>query len=461
MGQYQNVTESTAGNAALKPEKEAQMKQYRYTAAILSIIGMGLGQIYNRQFIKGLIFLAAYVVGIYYFVNNLAHALWGLITLGEKTQHLELVGKINKMVPGDHSIFLMVQGLITVFVFILYVVFYLANIKDAYQVAQLREQGKRSRNFIETLKYINENKFPQIIITPPLIFVFFFTILPLVFSVLIAFTNYSSPKHLPPASLVDWVGFDAFKDLLTLSRWKDTFFGVLQWNIIWAILATVTTFFGGFAVALLVQQPGIRFKSFWRTVFMIPFAIPGFVSLLIMRNMFNAQFGPINQYLKMLGLPAVPWLSDPTWAKATILLVNLWLGFPISMLLIIGILSTISRDLYEAAEVDGASSFQKFWMITFPSVMFSLAPILIGQFAGNVNNFNVIYLMTNGNPSNSNYQFAGHTDILITWLYKLSIDNGKYDFASVIGIFIFIMLASLSIWNFRRTRMFREEETYR
>jgi arabinogalactan oligomer/maltooligosaccharide transport system permease protein len=194
---------------------------------------------------------------------------------------------------------------------------------------------------------------------------------------------------------------------------------------------------------------------------MLPFAIPMFVSLLIMRNMFNSQFGPINQYLKFFGIDGAPWLSDPTWAKATILLVNMWLGFPVSMLLVIGILTTISRDLYEAAEVDGASAIQKFRKITFPSVMFALAPIVIGMFAGNINNFNVIYLMTNGNPVNSEYQFAGSTDILITWVYNLSINQGKYNFASVIGILIFIILASFSIYNFRRTKMFREEDLLR
>ncbi|MNE07556.1 Maltose transport system permease protein MalF [compost metagenome] len=129
-----------------------------------------------------------------------------------------------------------------------------------------------------------------------------------------------------------------------------------------------------------------------------------------------------------------------------------------SMLLIIGILTTISKELYQAAEVDGASAFQKFRMITFPSVMFSLSPILIGMFAGNVNSFSAIFLLTNGNPANSEYQFAGNTDILITWLYNLTMNQGNYNFASVIGIIIFIILATLSIWNVRRTRSFKEEE---
>jgi arabinogalactan oligomer / maltooligosaccharide transport system permease protein len=434
------------------------MNQTRKTATILSVLAMGLGQIYNRQYIKGILMLLLYGCGLYYIIFNLKEALWGIFTLGENAQHLELVGKIYKMVPGDHSIFLIVQALIVLFGLIVFVYMYIANIKDAYTTGKSREQGITPHTFIETVHYINQHKFPQFIIALPLVFVLFFTVLPLVFSVMIAFTNYSSPKHLPPANLIDWIGFDAFKELFTLSKWAKTFYGVFTWNVIWAILATLSTFFGGFAVALLVQNSRTRMKPLWRTIYILPFAIPSFVSYLVMRNMFNSQFGPINQYLKWFGIQGPSWLSDPTWAKATVLLVNLWHGYPISMLLIIGILTTISKELYQAADVDGASAFQQFKMITFPSVMFSLSPILIGMFAGNVNSFSAIFLLTNGNPANSEYQFAGSTDILITWLYNLTMNQGNYNFASVIGIIIFVILATLSIWNVRRTRSFTEEE---
>ncbi|MHA0857491.1 carbohydrate ABC transporter permease [Paenibacillus sp. CMAA1364] len=432
----------------------------RTIAPVLSAVIMGLGQIINRQYLKGLSMLLLFIMGLYYSMTNLGSALWGLYTLGEKAQHLEKVGRINKMVPGDHSIFLMVEGLIVLFLIMLFLIAYILNIRDAYKTAIEIEKGAQPKSFAQTLKDLGEENFPLLIISPQLIFLFFFTILPLIFSVLIAFTDYSSPKHIPPANLVNWIGFDTFKNLFTLSTWANTFYGVFVWTICWAILSTVSCFFGGFIIAVILQQKGIMFKKFFRTVYMLPFAIPGFVSLLIMRNLFNAQFGPINQYLKFFGIDGPAWLSDPTWAKATILLVNFWLGFPISMLMITGILTTISRDLYEAAEIDGANGFHKFRMITYPSVMFALSPILIGQFAGNFNNFNVIYLMTNGNPVNSEYQYAGHTDILITWLYSLSINNGKYNFASVIGIIIFIILASFSIYNFRRSRFYREEDTF-
>lgn len=421
---------------------------------------MGLGQLYNRQYVKGLSFLVFYVLAIVYAIKNLYHGLWGIITLGETKQKLVLVGKVYQKIPGDHSIFLMIEGLITIFVVLLTVYFLIMNILDAYKGGKLREEGKKLNGIADTLKFIVDKKFPHLIITLPLIFVFFFSVLPIIFSVLIAFTNYNR-THEPPGNLVDWQGFRAFKDLLGLSQWADTFLGVFSWTMIWAVLSTFTTFFGGFAVALLVQQKGIRLKSLFRAIYMVPFAIPSFLSLLIMRNLFNDEVGPINALLLKIGIVGPPWLSDPTWAKATIILVNFWLGFPLSMLLVIGILVTIPRDLYEAAEVDGASAFFKFKSITFPSVMFSLAPIVISQFMGNINNFNVIFLLTNGGPTNSQYQFAGHTDILITWLYGLSVTNARYNFAAVVSIFLFIIIAFFALVSFRRTRSFREDDMLR
>lgn len=136
----------------------------------------------------------------------------------------------------------------------------------------------------------------------------------------------------------------------------------------------------------------------------------------------------------------------------------MWVGIPVSMVLILGILTAIPKDLYEAADVDGASGFQKFKIITMPFILFSTAPILIMQFAGNINNFNVIFLLTNGDPVNGNYQYAGSTDLLVTWLYKLTLNNSKFNMSSAIGIIIFLLVASLSIWSYRRSRSYKEED---
>lgn len=419
---------------------------------------MGLGQIYNRQFIKGIIFLAVEALGLIYFINNLGRAIWGITTLGDTPNRLEKVNGIAKMVAGDHSIFIMIESLITLLFFVIILGAWYINIRDAYKIGAARDAGLESNTFKQTVRYILDYKFAQTFLILPSIGILFFTIMPIIFMIMLAFTNFAAPDHIPPAKLVDWVGFETFRNLLFLKTWSETFYGVLTWTIIWAVLSTVTTYFGGVLVALLVNQKGIRFKGFWRIILIVPYAVPQMISLLLMRNLFNGQFGPINQYLGYFGLGGLPWLTDPFWAKVTVILVNMWVGIPVSMLLVMGVLTTIPRDMYEAAEVDGATNYQKFRIITLPMILFSTAPTLIMQFAGNINNFNAIYLLTGGAPVNGNYQYAGSTDLLVTWLYKLTSDQNKNNMASAIGIIIFIIVAGFSLYNYRRTKSFKEED---
>ncbi|WP_258960918.1 carbohydrate ABC transporter permease [Paenibacillus aquistagni] len=452
---------SLDGSAQHRSPETAPHKEKENTgviAAILSGVFWGLGQCFNRQYVKGILFMLLEAMGLFYLINYLPRAVWGLYTLGETPSQMMKVGKLYKMVPGDHSIHLLIKGLITLLVLFVFIWVYVLIVRDALNVGRQRAKGDKPNNFVQSLVFVQEHKFAYLFLALPTAAVLFFTIMPIIFMILLAFTNYSAPDHIPPAKLVNWVGFQNFADLLQLGTWSGTFYGVLAWTIIWAILATVTCYFGGILVALLVQQAGIKFKTMWRTIFIIPYAIPQMLSFLIMRNMFNGEFGPINQYLSYFGLGKLPWLSDPFWAKVTVLLVNMWVGIPVTMVLVIGILTTIPRDMYEAAEVDGATAWHKFKAITMPMILYSTAPILIGQFAGNINNFNVIFLMTNGNPPNGEYQYAGSTDLLVTWLYKLTLDNNKFNIAAAIGIIIFIIVASLSIWSYRRTRSFREED---
>ncbi|MFD2612652.1 carbohydrate ABC transporter permease [Paenibacillus gansuensis] len=427
-------------------------------AALLSALSMGIGQLYNRQIAKGIAFLAVQIIYIYYIVTTLASNIAGLISLGDTPTKLKKVGKLYKNVPGDHSIFMMIYGLVAVIFILILIGLYIYNIRDAYRKGKLRDHGKPARTIVQSYRNLLQNSFPFVLLSLPTLGVLFFTIVPIIFMILMAFTNYSAPDHIPAKNLVDWVGFKTFHNLFYLKQWASTFYGVLTWTIIWAITATVTCYFGGIFVALLIQQKGIRFKGLWRSLFIIPYAIPQFISFLIMRNLLNYQFGPINQYFRYFGLDGLPWLNDPFWAKVTVILVNMWVGIPVSMVLVLGILTTIPKDLYEAAEVDGATDFQKFRNITFPFILFSTAPLLIMQFAGNINNFNVIYLLTKGLPANGDYAFAGSTDLLVTWLYKLTLDNQRYNFASAIGIIIFIIIASFSLWNYRRSRSFKEED---
>ncbi|MED2737371.1 sugar ABC transporter permease [Bacillus toyonensis] len=437
-------------------ETTQKARSHSTIAALLSGVWMGLGQLYNRQYLKGLFFILSELYLMLFWIPTLRHAMWGLITLGEQTQ--KRVG--FDTIAGDHSIYLMIEGFIGLIAIGIILFVYVMNVRDAYKVGKKRELGIEPNNLKQTYKNIIENGFAYLLLSPSILFVLFLVLLPNIFSIAIGFTNYSAPNHIPPKNLVDWVGFDSFISLFQLATWKDTFIGVFGWTVLWGILATVTTFFSGLFFAVILNQKGIRLKKFWRSIFILPWAVPQFVSILIFRNMFNGQFGPINQFLMDLGVISsnIPWLSDPLMSKITLVLVNMWFGFPFWMVLMSGVMTSIDKELYEAADVDGANAKQKFFKITLPIVLFSTAPLLIMQFAFNFNNFNVIYLLTEGGPANPDYIYAGHTDILISWIYKLTLDQSQFAMASVVSILIFIVVATISVWNFRRTKAFKEED---
>ena len=220
-------------------------------------------------------------------------------------------------------------------------------------------------------------------------------------------------------------------------------------------------FLFGIILALLINTKGLKYKAFWRTIFVITMAVPPFVSLLIMRNLLNGS-GPINALLLNWGLidSSIPFLTDPNWAKLTIIVVNMWIGIPATMLISTGIIQNLPEDQIEAARIDGANKWQIFKSITFPQILFVMTPALIQQFIGNINNFNVIYLLTGGGPANSNFYGAGSTDLLVTWLYKLTVDTMDYNLASVIGILIFILSAVFSLIAYTRTNYLRRRNLW-
>lgn len=429
------------------------MNQHSTKASVLSVIYSGLGQIYNGQRIKGILFIIIQTLFIFLTLPYVSSSLWGLYTLGDTPQRI--VG--GEIVHGDHSIFMMIYGIMALLVLLVFLAFYVFNIIDANKIGKMRDRGKPIMNFGTSMKNLFEKGFPYVLLSPAILFTITLTVTPLLFGILIAFTNYSAPHNLPPRNLVDWVGFRNFIDLIEMPFLRGTFLGIALWTFIWAILATVTTFFGGLIVAVIINRHGIRLKRFWRTIYILPWAMPGFISILIMRNMFNAQFGPINRYLEFIGLSGVPWFAEVDWARVTAIIVNLWMGFPYFMAMMSGVIAGISRELYEAADIDGANPRQQFWKITVPLVLYMTAPLMIMGFAFNFNNFALIYLLTGGGPAVPGYFYAGGTDILISWIFKLTLEQSQFHLASAVSIIIFIFIAGISIYNFRNTRSFKEE----
>lgn len=373
--------------------------------------------------------------------------IWGFITLGDKAGAK----------GGDHSTMLMIQGIISMMVLFTFVFIYILNIKDAYKSGKLIDKEGIYLSSKESIKKTYKKSFPYIILTPIIILLAFVVLMPIIFSFLTAFTNYNK-SHLPPASLVDWVGFQNFTKLFKVPIWSNTFFSVFLWTIIWAVCTTFSTYFMGMIQAVLLNSKYVKFKSIYRSIMILPWAIPQLISLLVFKNLLNGQFGPLGQLLIDLGLTneRIPFLTDPFLAKITVILVNLWMGFPMFMVMIQGILSNIDKGLYEAAEIDGATSFQTFKKITLPLVFKATGPLLIMNLAANFNGFGAIYFLTEGGPVNPSYQLAGDTDILISWIYKLTLNHQMFDMAAVMCIILFIIIGSVSFWNFRRTNVFKE-----
>jgi arabinogalactan oligomer / maltooligosaccharide transport system permease protein len=426
------------------------MKKSR-KSALLSALFMGLGQFSNGKIVKGILYAAIELYILIFTIPYFRYSLWGLFTLGETSQHF-----VNGKATGDNSINLLMNGILCVILLALAVLSYVLNIVDAYKTGKLLERGYE-KHINNSVKSTLDRLFPVFMLTPAFIVSVFLVIFPMLCSFAIAFTNYSSPYHIPPKNLVDWIGFENFKNIFSMEGWSDTFAGIAIWTVIWAIVSTVTVYFNGLFLALLTNSKDIKFKKFWRSIFILPMAMPGFISLLIMRLAFNGM-GPINQLLGKIGVGQVNWLTDPLIAKGVLIVVNLWLSSAGFMVMMSGVLTSISKEVYEASAIDGASEGQKFRSITLPLVLYATAPLLVMNLAGNLNNFGVIYMLTDGGPVNPAYRYAGSTDILLSWVYKMTLQQNQYNMASVVSILIFIVIAVVSIFNLKRTRSFREED---
>lgn len=425
----------------------------------LSFLVMGFSNFANKQIVKGSLFLSTQILFLIAFFSQIIPSIKGLITLGTKSQGMvtkEIDGiKMQVAVEGDNSMLLLIFGLASLIFCAIFAYIYWCNLKSARNLYVLKREGEPAPSFKEDLKTLANGRFHMTLMAIPLLGVLLFTILPLIYMVTLAFTNYDH-NHLPPKSLFDWVGLTNFGNIFT-GRMAGTFFPVLSWTLIWAVFATVTNFFFGIVLALLINTKGLKGKKVWRTIFVITMAVPQFISLLIMRNLLNDE-GPLNALLMNMGLikHALPFLSDPIWAKFSIIFVNMWVGIPVTMLVATGIIMNLPSEQIEAAEIDGASKFQIFKSITFPQILLIMTPTLIQQFIGNINNFNVIYLLTQGGPTNSEYYQAGSTDLLVTWLYNLTVTAADYNIASVVGILIFVLSAIFSLLAYTRTASYKE-----
>ena len=375
----------------------------------------------------------------------------------------------NEFNDYDNSFLILLFGVLGVVLLITAVILWMRNLRNAREVELTAKSGKHVNTFRDDLNDALDRKFHRTLLTLPVLGVVVFTIVPLFILIAVAFTNYDQ-QHMPPAALFTWVGLANFASLFGGQSLSMTFsyaFGkVLSWTLVWAFFATFTTFFGGVFLAMFINNKNTKCPRLWRTLFMITIAVPQFVTLLLVRNFFSdagifntmMNNAGVTDLLKTIGLLGqgmdhIPFLTDQHWAKFMIIMINIWVGIPYQMLIATGVLMNIPSDILEASTIDGASPLQCFIHIKLPYLLSVQGPALVTDFVKNVNNFNVIYLLTQDVYKTKDQAMAASSakevDLLVTWLFRLTQEQYNYKMAAVIGIMVFIICAIFTLVCFR------------
>ena len=436
-------------------------------ATKLSYLIFGVGDLSKGKIYKGVLFFLSEVLYILYIMFFGWQYISKFGTLGTVETHTIQKGIVKQQVFGDNSMLILLYSVLTIVITAVVFVIYIANIKDAYKHQLMRERGEKPTTLREDVRDFLDGKYHITLLSFPVLMISIFNILPLIFMILIAFTNYDK-AHMPPGTLFTWVGLDNFTslfDIVNTPKKAKTFLELTEWTLIWAVVATFTNYILGMIVALMINKKGIKLKALWRTLFVITIAVPQFVSLLLMNQMLQTN-GAINVLLTDIsqlfggGKVEIQFLNSSTlMARMTVIIVNIWVGIPYTILSMSGILMNIPEDLYESARIDGASPFKTFTAITLPYMIFVTTPQLITQFVGNINNFNVIYLLSGGGPTYVG-DTAGQTDLLVTWLYKLTVDQQYYNLGAVIGIMTFVILTIVTLITYRNSSSYKNEEAF-
>lgn len=465
------ITTFTKGNWAVK----------------LSFFIFGFGNFYYGQILRGILFLLFELIFIGYMIVPSGGAYWLAkgnwfhtgATVGTEQGgfRYDPIFDTDVWVAGDDSVKVLLYGLLTIIFIVAFIYTWRLQVKQCRICMDITAKGKKVKSGKDDLKSLLDDQFHKTLLALPLGGIMVFTVLPIIYMVLIAFTSYDA-AHDGYSNLFSWVGFEHFNELFNFGNGGlGLAFGeILAWTLMWAFFATFTNYFLGMFVAIMINKKGIKIKKFWRTILVMTIAIPQFVSLLYVAKLFDSA-GIIGKLLlqwnfipdSMLAAKQFTLWQNPISSKILLIVINIWVGIPYIMLMATGILMNIPQDLYESSRIDGASSFQQYSKITLPYMMFVMGPYLLTSFVGNLNNFNVIYLLTQNNPLiNTEIGTAGgvsvnYTDLLITWLYKMTLNSAetKYYMASIIGILVFVVVAVLSLIVYNVIPSTRNEEDYR
>ena len=446
----------------------------------LSLLWMGAGYAKRKQYVKAILMTILEIAVIAFTVKFAMQYVPKIGSLG--TVKMEKVFNMKTMKSEfndyDNSFTILLFSLFSFVVWLAAAVVWFKNVINAYALQKMEEEGQHINTFKEDLKSLIEEKFHITLLTLPVLGVVIFTLIPILLLIFVAFTNYDQ-QHMPPTELFSWVGLSNFINLFggggLTTTFGYAFVRVLGWTLVWAFFATFTTYIGGILLSLLLNSKKTRWPKMWRTLFIVTIAVPQFVSLLLVRNFFSnggivntiCQNIGLTGFLRSIGLVStsyIPFLSAPGWAHVMIILINIWIGVPYQMLIATGVLMNLPEDQLESARVDGATKFQIFRKITMPYLLFVTGPALITDFVKNINNFNVIYLLTQDVYTTTNQAMANsqakEVDLLVTWLFRLTQDYYNYKMASAIGIIVFIICAVFTLVAFNRMIKGDKEGTY-
>ncbi len=457
----------------------------------LSFLIMGLGNLVNGQVMRGVLFLVFEIIffvymfvpsGGIYWIKKCQFFTRDTIGTEQGGPGYDEVLDVWGWIAGDDSTKVLLYGLISIIFILAFIYTWRLQVKQCSTILKIKESGGKLKGTKDDLKSMVDEEFHKTLLALPIVGIVMFTVLPIIFMILIAFTSFDA-KADGYSNLFSWVGLDNFNKVLDFgSGGLGLVFGeLLSWTLIWSFFATFTNYFLGMAVAMLINKKGIKIKKFWRTVLVMTIAIPQFVSLLYVARLFDATGTPatatggvVGKFLLQNGLIPESMLAknqaslwaNPTSARILVIIINIWIGIPYVMLMATGILMNIPADLYESAKIDGANPWQQFMRITLPYMLFVTGPYLLTSFVGNLNNFNVIYLLTGGNPLKTDAGAVpgsvGETDLLITWLFKITTGaTSDYKTASVVGILIFVVVAVLSLIVYNVLPSNKNEEDFR
>ena len=408
----------------------------------------GLAQVINKQYIKAIIMFFAtiyiYLMAIPYslgYGNYKGDGIAGLITLAADGGRL------------DRSIIFMIEGILAIFLLLIGIFLMLICFKDANKVEKDTIKGSRYKSWVETKQTVFEDGFPYLVLSPAAIITIFIVCIPVVTTVLLAFTGMGPDTQ-------DKFGWEALKNYKMIFLGEGMigaiFWRILGWTIVWTIGATTLAIALGFILAIVLNNDRIKGKVLFRSIYLLPWAVPAFISILFF-SILAADGGTVVNYLKEVFGPNFSIKNDPFIIRLTLICIQAWLGSAYIFLLSTGVLQSINAELYEAADIDGATSFKKLSKITVPLVLFQTAPLLVGQYTFNFNNFSIIALFNNGGPFDpSKYgNLAGSSDLLISYIFKLTMNSQYQAIGATITVIISVALMIIAYIGYKNTDAFK------